>query len=168
MLLARELERMRGVIHQLRPALEDAGGLYAALTDLAEETAKEAGIDVHLELDASEEWLDLAASTAVLRVTQEAMRNVRKHAAARSVTICTRVVGRDEQEPPEAWILEVRDDGRGLLAETSADRRPRRHFGIRFMRERAALVGGRLEIGDGPAGGTTVRLTLDPRDRSQA
>jgi signal transduction histidine kinase len=42
----------------------------------------------------------------------------------------------------------------------------RRHFGLRFMRERAALIGARLEIGSGPSAGTTIRLSIDRAERS--
>jgi signal transduction histidine kinase len=75
-----------------------------------------------------------------------------------------------ETEPgesaPSAWVLEVRDNGRGFASEHVPDRGPRRHFGLRFMRERARLVGATLDISSHTDGGTTVRLQLDPRERS--
>jgi two-component system NarL family sensor kinase len=59
------------------------------------------------------------------------------------------------------WVVEVRDDGRGF----DADDPPvsgRRHFGLQFMRERAELIGARLEVRSSPDLGTAVRMTIPP------
>jgi signal transduction histidine kinase len=164
-LLARELERVRGFIHQLRPALDEAGGLEVALEELAETFRSEGAMDVRLDLQAPEEWLDLAARAAVLRIAQEALRNARKHAHAAIVEVRTFVRTGDGEVVPSAWVLEVRDDGRGFPEEPMPARGARRHFGLRFMRERARLVGATLEIETRSGEGTTVRLALDPREK---
>jgi signal transduction histidine kinase len=162
----RELRKMRAFIHELRPSLDDAGGLASALTDTIERLAQETGIRAELDLEAPEELLDLDRRTAVLRVAQEAMRNVGKHAGAQHVIVATRhhpaTVG-----SPGDWILEVRDDGTGFSVDEVLERSARRHFGLRFMRERAQLVNGDLEILSSEAEGTTVRLRLVPGERSE-
>jgi signal transduction histidine kinase len=81
-------------------------------------------------------------------VAQEAMQNVKKHAGAAHVWVQL------EYRPTEI-ALEVRDDGRGFKADASA---PAGHYGLTGMRERAAAIGGRLEVASEPGLGTTVRL----------
>ena len=99
-----------------------------------------------------------------VRVAQEAMRNIRKHAAAESVRVSTRLAG----EAADAWVLEVRDDGRGFETGGAPPEDGRRRFGLRFMRDRAASVGADLDIRSAPTTGTTVRLTMDTSRRERA
>ena len=163
--LAREMERMRGFIHQLRPAVDESGGLAAGLTDAAERLASEAGMDVRIDLSAPEEALAPPQRVAVLRVALEAMRNARKHSGASHLLVTTRV---EPAQPPasSSWLLEVTDDGHGFSMDEVLEQSSRRHFGLRFMRDRARLVGASLEIVSDHVAGTTVRLRLDPRERS--
>jgi len=161
----RELRKMRSFIHELRPNLDDAGGLAAALADTVERLTGETGIVVELDLQAPEDGLDLDGRTAVLRVAQEALRNVGKHAGAQHVIVATRQHPRTDGSPGP-WVLEVRDDGRGFSVDEVLERSARRHFGLRFMRERAQLVSGDLEIVSDVVAGTTVRLRLEPGERS--
>jgi two-component system NarL family sensor kinase len=58
-----------------------------------------------------------------------------------------------------AWVLEIRDDGRGFDVEAVAAR-GRRNFGLQFMRERADLIGAALDVRSRPNGGTVVRLAI--------
>jgi signal transduction histidine kinase len=88
-------------------------------------------------------------------VTQEALQNVGKHASASMVALSTTIAGDD-------WTLEIRDDGRGFDPEAGAGN-GRRKFGLRFMHERAALIGARFDIRSRPDGGTVVRLAI-PKD----
>lgn len=161
----RELRRMRAFIHELRPSLDDAGGLASALADSIERLAQETGIVTRLDLQAPESLLDLDRRTAALRVAQEAMRNVGKHAGAKHVIVATRHQPRSDRSP-ESWVLEVRDDGRGFVVGEVLERSARRHFGLRFMRERAQLVNADLEIVSGETAGTTVRLRFVSGERS--
>ena len=57
------------------------------------------------------------------------------------------------------WVLEVRDDGRGFDPGAVAAR-GRRNYGLQFMRERAELIGARLDVRSRPDGGTVVRLAI--------
>ena len=89
----------------------------------------------------------------ILRVAQEAIHNVKKHAAAAKLSVQL------EYRPSEI-ALEVRDDGLGFEQNTvgaSAELTPG-HFGLTGMRERASAIGGMLEVVSGRGAGTTVRL----------
>ncbi len=93
----------------------------------------------------------------ILRVAQEAIHNVEKHANAKHLTV------RLEYGPAEI-ALEVRDDGSGFAAGSEGTETPG-HYGLTGMRERAAAIGGTLEVTSEPGVGTSVRLhTAAPRE----
>jgi two-component system sensor histidine kinase DegS len=165
-LLHRESDRLRGFIHQLRPPLVEETGLENALREMAELLTEETGIPVDLSLEAPPASLDLVHRSAVLRVTQEALRNVRKHARASRVWLTTRLEEGTVDQPAGGWVLEIRDDGEGFEVNEELAPTARHHFGLRFMRERARHVGARLEIRSAPGLGTTVRLVIDIGERS--
>jgi signal transduction histidine kinase len=85
-----------------------------------------------------------------LRVAQEAIHNVKKHAAARHLFV-------QLEYGPGEIALEVRDDGQGFAAGDTLEPRPG-HYGLIGMKERAAAIGGTLEVSSEPGEGTTVRL----------
>jgi signal transduction histidine kinase len=86
----------------------------------------------------------------ILRVAQEAIHNVNKHAGANQLSV-------QLEYGPGDIALEVRDDGRGFKAEKEAESPPG-HYGLTGMKERAAAVGGTLEVTSEPGEGTAVRL----------
>ena len=151
-LLRRELGDVRAFISQLRPPLLDDLGLNGAIVDNAQHMQGLIGVPIATDLTAPTDQISDAQQTVVLRVAQEALQNMRKHAAASHVVVATRLEGPD-------WVLEVRDDGRGFDMETVAAR-GRRNFGLQFMRERAELVGARFDVRSRPEGGTVVRLAI--------
>jgi two-component system, NarL family, sensor histidine kinase DegS len=151
-LLRRELNDVRGFISQLRPPVIDALGLNGALTDTIGHLSALSGVAVESDLQGPVERLDNAAQTVVLRVVQEGLQNVRKHASASKVVVSTRAEGGD-------WVLEIQDDGRGFDVASVASR-GRRNFGIQFMQERAELIGARFDVRSQPNEGTVVRLAI--------
>ncbi|MER3418303.1 MAG: hypothetical protein C4343_04175 [Chloroflexota bacterium] len=151
-LLRRELSDVRNFISQLRPPLLEAAGLNGAIEEAAEQFSALTGIRVEQRLEAPPDHLSDAEQTVVLRVVQEALQNVRKHAGARAVSITTTATASN-------WAVEVRDDGRGFDTEAVAAR-GRRNFGLQFMRERTELIGAQLDIRSRPGAGTIVRLTI--------
>ena len=151
-LLRRELGDVRGFIAQLRPPLLDQLGLDGAVADIVATMSALTGLPIEISMDAPAERIDDAAQTVALRVVQEALQNVRKHATASRVTVASRMSG-------DEWILEIRDDGRGFDVGTVAAR-GRRNFGLQFMRERAELIGARFEVRSRPAGGTVVMVAI--------
>jgi two-component system sensor histidine kinase DegS len=151
-LLRRELGDVRAFISQLRPPLLDQLGLDGAIEDTVEHMRTLTGLDIATDLAAPAADLSDGQSTVALRVAQEALQNVRKHAAATHVTVATRL-------DDDGWILEVRDDGRGFDIGAVAAR-GRRNLGLLFMRERAELIGARFDVRSRPDGGTVVRLAI--------
>jgi len=150
--LRRELGDVRGFISQLRPPLLAELGLDGSIADALETFTSLTGIPVVSDLQAKGEQLSEPDQTVALRIVQEALQNIRKHAAAGTVSIATRVDGPD-------WVIEVRDDGRGFDIGSMAAR-GRRNFGLQFMRERAELIGARFEVASRPNGGTIVTLAI--------
>ncbi len=151
-LLRRELGDVRSFISQLRPPLLDQLGLDGAINDTVEHMRTLTAIEITTDLTAPTTPLSDGQRTVALRVAQEALQNVRKHAAATHVAVVTRFADGD-------WVLEVRDDGRGFDIGAVAAR-GRRNFGLQFMRERAELIGARFDVRSRPDGGTVVRLAI--------
>ena len=132
-------------------------GLAASLRAYLREHEMRGGAALHLEADLQAERLRLPASTELqlVRIVQEALSNVRKHAAARAVCVSLRVEG-------EQLSIDVTDDGRGFDPEHPVPSNwPR--FGLQTMQERAKAIGGRFEVRSQPREGTTVgvRIALD-------
>jgi signal transduction histidine kinase len=140
-----EVENLRAIISDLRPAALDQLGLAPALEALADRTRESAGLEVALELDLPP--LEPEVETTVYRLVQEALTNVKKHAGASRAAVGVRL-------DAGQVAVSVEDDGRGFdpAAATSG-------FGLAGMRERAALAGGSLDVESG-ADGTTVRAVL--------
>jgi two-component system sensor histidine kinase DegS len=156
-LLRRELGDVRGFITQLRPPVLAELGLDGAMRDAIEHMRALTGLTIVADIRMPLEQLGEAEQTVVLRVVQEALQNVRKHASASQVIVSGRA------ETGE-WVVEIHDDGRGFEAESVAAR-GRRNFGLQFMRERAELIGARLDVRSGPDGGTVVRLAIPMGER---
>lgn len=151
-LLRRELGDVRSFISELRPPRLEDVGLNGSIDDVVEQMRTLTGLPIDASLEAECDALGGGAQTVVLRVVQEALQNVRKHAAASSASVATWIEGRD-------WVVEVRDDGRGFDPGAVAAH-ARRNYGLQFMRERAELIGARLDVRSRPDGGTVVRLAI--------
>ena len=142
---------VRGLVYDLRPPVLDQLGLVPAIRQHCERFGRETGIETELAT-AAELSVPAAAEVTVLRVVQEALVNVQKHACA------SRVVVRLEQQGE--WLLVgVADDGMGLSANggTSAG------TGLLSMRERAELLGGTLKLNSRPGGGTDLLARIPVR-----
>ncbi|BEP60478.1 cache domain-containing protein [Variovorax sp. V213] len=153
--LAKALQRLndsllevRRISHRLRPALLDTLGLPAALQRLGDEFAEDGTIDASIMIEGEAFELSQEAKTALFRVTQEALTNVRKHAKAHLVHIA--LCFSDD----EGVRLEIGDDGTGFDVD-AMQLDPRRGIGLRNMRERMESIGGRLSVTSGE-GGTTI------------
>jgi two-component system sensor histidine kinase DegS len=151
-MLRRQLGEVRAVVSQLRPPLLDELGLNASILDAVEHMRTLTGLPIATALDADADALGAGTATAVLRVVQEALQNVHKHAAASSASVATRIEGAD-------WVVEVTDDGRGFDPDAVAAH-GRRNYGLQFMRERAELIGATLDVRSRLDGGTVVRLAI--------
>jgi two-component system sensor histidine kinase DegS len=157
-LLRRELGEVRTFISQLRPPLLDELGLDGSIMDAVEGMASLTGATVVTDLHAPGERLNPGQQTAVLRIVQESLQNVRKHAGSSHTVVSTKLDAAN-------WLLEVSDDGRGFDVGTVAAR-GRRNFGLQFMRERAELIGAQFEVRSRPGGGTVVWLSIPVGEES--
>jgi len=148
------IRSIRSVVHSLRPSLLDDLGLLPALRSLVTEFRERSGLEVRLEAPTALAPLSREAELALFRALQEALANVARHAAARSVMV--RIEHRDD------WLrLLVEDDGRGLAeGVTLATVERRGHMGIAGMRERITALGGTVSI-EAPSGrGIRLQVTL--------
>lgn len=145
--LNESLSEVRRISHRLRPALLDTLGLPAALERLGAEFGEEGAVAASVAVEGAPRELPPEVKTALFRVTQEALTNVRKHAQAKQVRIA---LGFSE----EGVRLEVGDDGVGFDVE-AMQLDPRRGIGLRNMRERVAAIGGQLDVRS-RRGGTSI------------
>jgi len=141
------LEEVRGTIASLRPPAVEVG-LAAALREAAGEFQARNAIAVRVEVDGIDAGLTPPARASVLRITQEALQNVRKHAAATEVRISL-----------DGTQLVIADNGRGFDVMRLATG-VTRNFGLQFMRERADLMGSELQIESRQGEGTRILLRL--------
>ncbi len=118
-----------------------------------------AGVPIEVTLEAPAEGIEKAAHSAVPPVARESLRNIGKHSDAQRAWLHTRI---EQGASGQAeWVLEVGDDGRGFDTQHLDGEARRRHFGLRFMRERSELLGARLTIDSNPGQGTVVRLAVN-------
>jgi two-component system sensor histidine kinase UhpB len=154
------LQEVRQISHLIRPQILDELGLVPTLRWLVRAFSKRTGMTLEFVLEGEEAGVDPDAETLVFRVAQEALTNVTKHAHAARAEVRLR-------REPERLRLEVRDEGQGFDAPAALERPDEEAgFGLRGMRDRVQLLGGRFEISSAPGAGTTVRLEL-PLDPSR-
>jgi signal transduction histidine kinase len=157
--LATEIDGLRHLITELRPAALDDLGLIPALEALVRRVEALDGLEVEarLELDQGAHGrLDGELESTIYRVVQEALTNVGRHADATSASVAVLDLGED-------LLVEVADDGKGLQASRDQPRDASlgpSGFGVAGMQERAELVGAELEVSERPGGGTVVRMTI--------
>ena len=157
------LDETRSAIAGLRPPILDDLGLAASLESLAHSFPQ---LDV--QVSATRRRLAEHVETAIYRTAQEALQNAAKHASAHSVQV--RLFRQRDK-----MVLEVADDGTGFDPAAPPAAHPAgagpaggdgqlgggpSGFGLAGMRERAELLGGRLDLSSAPGRGTTVRLTV--------
>jgi two-component system, NarL family, sensor histidine kinase DevS len=148
-LVVSTLQDVRRLAVELRPKALDDFGLVSALERLAETFREQTGIQVDLEPRLGEDRLPPDVETTLYRITQEALTNVVKHAQAKRVSI---VLTRRNRSISAV----IEDDGRGFgMDETGGN-----GLGLLGMRERIALLGGRLSIESSPGSGTTLSIEV--------
>jgi two-component system, NarL family, sensor histidine kinase DegS len=149
-MLRNGLDEVRTFITDLRPPLADVG-MATALAERAQQLEERHGIVVEVSVDGIDDRLTPTQRASVLRIVQEALQNVRKHAAASKVAIGL-----------EGDALVIEDNGRGFDLMRLASGKSR-NFGLQFMRERAELFGGQLQIESRQGEGTRILLRLPAR-----
>jgi signal transduction histidine kinase len=153
--LERTIKEARRIIADLRPTVLDDLGLAAALRQKLDAIRVEQGVEAMYEADLGEERLPDGMETALFRIAQEALTNACKHAETDRVHVLLERVG-------ESVRLSVRDWGHGFRSTaTAVDGGVRgERFGLSSMQERAALLGGTLEIRSEPGNGTLVKVEI--------
>ncbi|MDP9240741.1 MAG: sensor histidine kinase [Actinomycetota bacterium] len=145
---AREnLGEARSLVTQLGPTPLQAASLSDAIARLTERFDDETSVRATFELTGTPRPLAASADVVLLRVVQEALNNVRRHAAASKLTV--KLCYLDDEV-----TVEVVDDGCGF-EPAQAD-----GFGLRGMRERAGHVDGEVTVRSAPGRGTSVRMRL--------
>jgi len=145
------LTEVRQLVWDLRPESLRAASLGEALGRLTDRLAEETGVAVTAAVTGTPRPLSPDAEVTLLRVTQEALANVRKHARAGRVALTLSYMDGEA-------ALDVRDDGVGFVGVDGSG--PNGGLGLHGMRERVAALGGRLAVESAPGAGTTVAVTV--------
>ncbi|MDB5791491.1 MAG: histidine kinase [Massilia sp.] len=141
----------RRIVEDLRPSLLDNLGLSAALQSYCDDYARVTGLDCDVLIEGEIDSAGPMHAIALFRIVQEALNNIAKYAGARNVIVHL-------ERESDAVALEVSDDGVGIAPDAFA--RAKSH-GLLGMRERALLLGGKLEVGRGVNEvGTCVRARI--------
>jgi signal transduction histidine kinase len=146
--------KVKGMAWDLRPAVLDDFGLDSALSKHIGRLTERTGLPVDYQfrcLDPVTERLPSEVEVVLYRITQEALHNVVRHADAKraSVVVLRRA---------DAVVLLVEDDGRGF--EYSEDATDQGGLGLTGMRERVALLSGKIEVESSPGSGTSLRVVI--------
>lgn len=152
---------VREAILGLRAAQDLDQGLQAALSEYVRQFSQESGVQTEVIVDGPFPafLMGSAAEPQLLRIIQEALSNVRKHAAARRAWVRF-------QTRPDCILVAIEDDGRGFNpSEPQRQQRPR--FGLLTMRERAEAIGARFQVDSSLGQGTRVLITLPRQDQGR-
>jgi signal transduction histidine kinase len=148
-LVVTTLQDVRRLAVELRPSALDDFGLVAAVERLSASFSDQTGIEIDFETALGDERLPAEVETALYRIVQESLTNVVKHARARRISI---LLARRNG----AIKAVIEDDGQGFDPAAS----PSAGFGLVGMRERLALLGGRLEVESSGDTGTTIAVEV--------
>ncbi len=160
----RDLQRIRNGMDEAHTELRDlltsfrtpvdGRGLAVALEKLVERFSAETGIATYFQQECSQVKLSSSEEMQMLRIVQEALANIRKHARAHNVRVLLSCRG-------GTYTLLVEDDGVGFVGEVRQGS-PGEHIGLSIMEERARRLGGELRIESEPGEGTRVELIYQP------
>jgi two-component system nitrate/nitrite sensor histidine kinase NarX len=145
-------DELRELINSFRAPL-DQRGLVPALSKLVERFYQETGIAAFFQPDCLKTDLDTNQEMQALRIVQESLANIRKHAKAHTVRVLLRCRG------PGTYLILVEDDGVGFEG-LAPKGNPGEHIGLSIMEERARRINGELSIESEPGEGTRVELII--------
>ncbi|UNO38871.1 sensor histidine kinase [Streptomyces sp. MST-110588] len=147
------LGEARRSVHDLAPVGLTYDGLPQALRKTVDQWAERSGVRGEFTLTGTAQHLHGEVSSALLRITQEALANASKHALASRVGVTLSFMD-------DEVVLDVRDDGRGFDPLKPPVRTTTGGFGLEGMRARAARIAGSLTVESEPGGGTAVSARL--------
>jgi len=148
------IENLRRLTHALRPIYLEDLGLVPALQMLAREAGQSKGLEIQFQQTGRERRLSPDAELALYRIAQEALNNVIRHSRATRAELQLDFEGKEIR-------VQVKDNGVGFAVPPSpTDLAPSGHFGLLGMRERAELIGARLQVRSQPGQGTVLTVWL--------
>lgn len=146
------IDSLRKMSHGLNVTVLDNAGLVPALKWLIEAMEQETGIKLKMNVMGKEHKLKAEAEVMIFRITQEALRNIRQHSKANSAVILLDFSGKD-------FKLIVEDNGCGFkVSEYEQVGGEESELGLDIMRQRAKMLGGKLDICSEPGKGTVITL----------
>ncbi|HKF18641.1 MAG TPA: sensor histidine kinase [Candidatus Dormibacteraeota bacterium] len=137
----------------LRPEALERGTLGEALARLTAQLGEQTGVAAHAVVTGEAGALPPQVEVTLLRVAQEALANVRRHARAREVTVTLSYM-------EDEVALDVQDDGQGFAPVMYVGAGPGGGLGLTTMRERVEALGGTLTVESAPGEGSTVVAQL--------
>ncbi len=146
-------DTVRGLRASTVPLNDLANAIAAVGADLTTDPAVVNPPRIAVEVDGASRDLNPVVREEAYHLAIEAMRNAVKHAEARRIVVTIHY-------EPRYLRLTVRDDGRGIDADTISSQHREGHFGLPGMRERAAIVKGQLDVRSAPATGTEIELRV--------
>jgi signal transduction histidine kinase len=152
--LQTSLQNLRGMLRSLRSREVGAAGLVGELRDMATAYQRFHGLDVLLQVRGDEQELTPGHQEVVFQVVREALSNIRRHSQSGTCLV-------DCNFADQPFAVSIKDWGTGIITQNTDG------FGLIGMRERAAGIGGRLQVVSTPGHGTTIFLfgpqpTLEP------
>ncbi|MEI7611609.1 MAG: response regulator [Betaproteobacteria bacterium] len=144
------VDAVRRICEELRPGMLDDLGLEAALSSYCHRFSRQFGVACDLSLDREDYGLNEPISTAIFRIVQESLTNIARHARAAHALVSLEDRGDD-------LLLTIADDGCGLSAELSGERKT---YGLLGMRERVSMLGGQMSIDSEPGRGTHIEVSI--------
>lgn len=167
-LLAQTLDDARNLVWTLRPRVLDDLGLTDALAQLVENTSRLAALDISLQMAESLPPLSSAVTTALYRISQEALANVIQHARATAARVQVECLA-------DVLRLTITDNGQGFEVtrvaqagqRSSTAPLPHRGLGLWSMRERVTEVAGTIDIHSTLGQGTRITVELPSAPSAQ-
>ena len=154
-IISKAIVEARRIAHDLRPTTLDDFGLIPALRILCQEFSKITGVKIKFQVSPTLERIDPKVEIAIYRIIQESFNNISKYAEATDVSL-------DLYRKENRVFVRVKDNGKGFDFETvSKTKKAGGGFGLINMKERAELVGGKIEIKSSPGLGTELLLEIN-------
>lgn len=154
-IISKAIVETRRIAHDLRPTTLDDFGLIPALRILCQEFAKITGVKIKFQVSPTLERIDPKVEIAIYRIIQESFNNISKYAEAVDVSL-------DLYRKENKVFVKVKDNGKGFDPESVAkSKKAGGGFGLINMKERAELVGGKVDIKSKPGSGTELLLEIN-------
>jgi two-component system, NarL family, sensor histidine kinase UhpB len=154
-IISKAIVEARRIAHDLRPTTLDDFGLIPALRILCQEFSKITGVKIKFQVSPTLERIDPKVEIAIYRIIQESFNNISKYAEATEVSL-------DLYRKENKVFVRVKDNGKGFeINNLAKNKKAGTGFGLINMKERAELVGGKVEINSNPGQGTELLLEIN-------